>query len=148
MHYETIYSKKSNAPAAPAHWGGSCAWGETGTVTFGKKLFEIKDANVTGKDDLNNSWSVVTVGTEYFGQYPTYSQVGSKNNPAKSITFTMSLPSDVKFTSFSAELGGFSGTKGNISLTVDDTKVGSGSLSAKNDVVVDGELKLRLQVRN
>lgn len=28
MHYETIYSKKSNAPAAPAHWGGSYAWGE------------------------------------------------------------------------------------------------------------------------
>lgn len=28
MHYETNYSKKSNAPAAPAHWGGSYAWGE------------------------------------------------------------------------------------------------------------------------
>ena len=121
--------------------GGSSAWGETGTVTFGKKLFEIKDANVTGKDDLNNSWSVVTVGTEYFGQYPTYSQVGSKNNPAKSITFTMSLPSDVKFTSFSAEFGGFSGTKGNISLTVDVIEVGSGNLNAANNVTVGGGLK-------
>ena len=121
--------------------GGSFAWGETGTVTFGKKLFEIKDANVTGKDDLNNSWSVVTVGTEYFGQYPTYSQVGSKNNPAKSITFTMSLPSDVKFTSFSAEFGGFSGTKGNISLTVDGIEVGSGNLNAANNVTVGGGLK-------
>ena len=120
--------------------GGSSAWGETGTVTFGKKLFEIKDANVTGKDDLNNSWSVVTVGTEYFGQYPTYSQVGSKNNPAKSITFTMSLPSDVKFTSFSAEFGGFSGTKGNISLTVDGIEVGSGNLNAANNVTVGGGL--------
>lgn len=121
--------------------GGSSAWGETGTVTFGKKLFEIKDANVTGKDDLNNSWSVVTVGTEFFGQYPTYSQVGSKNNPAKSITFTMSLPSDVKFTSFSAEFGGFSGTKGNISLTVDGIEVGSGNLNAANNVTVGGGLK-------
>ena len=121
--------------------GGSSAWGETGTVTFGKKLFEIKDANVTGKDDLNNSWSVVTVGTEYFGQYPTYSQVGSKNNPAKSITFTMSVPSDVKFTSFSAEFGGFSGTKGNISLTVDGIEVGSGNLNAANNVTVGGGLK-------
>ena len=53
----------------------------------------------------------------------------------------MTLPSDVKFTTFSAKFGGFKGTAGNISLTVDDTKVGSGSLSAKNDVVVDGELK-------
>lgn len=121
--------------------GGSYAWGETGTVTFGKKLFEIENANVTGKDDLNNSWSVVTVGTEYFGQYSTYSQVGSKNNPAKSITFTMSLPSDVKFTSFSAEFGGFSGTKGNISLTVDGTEVGSGNLNAANNVTVGGGLK-------
>ena len=34
MHYETIYSKKSNAPAAPAHWGGSYAWGEEVTSTF------------------------------------------------------------------------------------------------------------------
>lgn len=34
MHYETIYSKKSNAPAAPAHWGGSYAWGETKTGTW------------------------------------------------------------------------------------------------------------------
>ena len=33
MHYETIYSKKSNAPAAPAHWGGSYAWGEEITFT-------------------------------------------------------------------------------------------------------------------
>ena len=90
---------------------------------------------------MNNSWSVVTVGTEYFGQYPTYSQVGSKNNPAKSITFTMSLPSDVKFTSFSAEFGGFSGTKGNISLTVDGIEVGSGNLNAANNVTVGGGLK-------
>lgn len=121
--------------------GGSSAWGETGTVTFGKKLFEIKDANVTGKDDLNNSWSVVTVGTEYFGQYSTYSQVGSSADPAESITFTMTLPSDVKFTSFSAEFGGFSGTKGNISLTVDGTEVGSGNLNAANNVTVGGGLK-------
>ncbi len=34
MHYETIYSKKSNAPAAPAHRGGSSAWGETKTGTW------------------------------------------------------------------------------------------------------------------
>lgn len=143
MHYETIYSKKSNAPAAPAHRGGSFAWGEakTGTIKFGTKDFKISEANVTGNDDLNNSWSVVTVGTTYFGQQPNFSQVGSSNNPATSITFTMSLPSDVKFTSFSAEFGGFSGTAGNISLTVDGNEVGSGSLSAKKDVVVGGELK-------
>ena len=53
----------------------------------------------------------------------------------------MALPSDVKFTFFSAEFGGFSGTKGNISLTVDGTEVGRGNLNATNNVIVGGELK-------
>lgn len=143
MHYETIYSKKSNAPAAPAHWGGSSAWGETktGTIKFGTNNLKISSANVTGNDNLNNSWSVVTVGTTSFTQQPIYSQVGSSKQPATSITFTMTLPSDVKFTSFSAKFGGFSDTKGNISLAVDGAEVGSGSLSATEDVIVGGELK-------
>lgn len=143
MHYETIYSKKSNAPAAPAHWGGSYAWGETktGTVKFGTKDFKISEADVTGNDDLSNSWRVVTAGTTSFNPQPAFCQVGSKKKPATSITFTMTLPSDVKFTSFSAEFGGNDGTVGNISLTVDGNEVGSGSLSASTNVVVGGELK-------
>ena len=123
--------------------GGSYAWGETktGTIKFGKNNFPIGKVNVTGNDDLNNSWSVVTVGTTSFTQQPNYSQVGKKDAPATSIAFTMSLPSDVKFTSFSAKFGGFNGTAGNISLTVDGNEVGSGSLSATTDVKVGGELK-------
>lgn len=123
--------------------GGSFAWGETktGTVKFGTKDFKISEANVTGNDNLNNSWRVVTAGTESFTQQPNYSQVGSSKQPATSITFTMTLPSDVKFTSFSAVFGGFSGTKGNISLTVDGTVVGSGNLNAANNVTVGGGLK-------
>lgn len=123
--------------------GGSSAWGETktGTIKFGTNNLKISSANVTGNDDLNNSWSVVTVGTTSFTQQPNYSQVGKKDAPATSIAFTMSLPSDVKFTSFSAKFGGFNGTAGNISLTVDGNEVGSGSLSATTDVKVGGELK-------
>lgn len=143
MHYETIYSKKSNAPAAPAYRGGSYAWGEkkTGTVKFGTNDFKIDKANVTGNDNLSNSWSVVTAGTGSFTPYPGYCQVGSQKSPATSITFTMTLPSDVKFTSFSAKFGGNNGTAGNISLAVDGNEVGSGSLSATVDVNVGGELK-------
>lgn len=123
--------------------GGSYAWGETktGTIKFGTNNLKISSANVTGNDNLNNSWSVVTVGTTSFTQQPNYSQVGKKGAPATSITFTMALPSNVKFTSFSAEFGGFSGTAGNISLAVDGNEVGSGSLSATVDVNVGGELK-------
>lgn len=141
MHYETIYSKKSNAPAAPAYWGGSYAWGETktGTVKFGTKNLKIDKANVTGNDDLNNSWNIVTVGGGSFSQQPSYSQVGKKKAPATSITFTMSLPSDVKFTSFSAKFGGNNGTSGNISLAVDGYEVGSGKVEASKVVIVTNE---------
>lgn len=90
---------------------------------------------------MSNSWRVVTVGTTSFTPQSAYCQVGSKKYPATSITFTMALPSDVKFTFFSAEFGGFSGTKGNISLTVDGTEVGRGNLNATNNVIVGGELK-------
>lgn len=123
--------------------GGSYAWGETktGTIKFGTNNLKISTANVTGNDNLNNSWNIVTAGTTSFTPQSAYCQVGSSDKPAKSITFTMTLPSGVKFTSFSAKFGGFKGTAGNISLTVDGTKVGSGNLSATKDVVVGGELK-------
>lgn len=123
--------------------GGSYAWGETktGTIKFGTNNLKISSANVTGNDNLNNSWNIVTTGTTSFPQQSDCARFGSSDYPAKTITFTMTLPSDVKFTSFSANFGGFKGTKGNISLTVDGTKVGSGSLSATKDVVVGGELK-------
>lgn len=123
--------------------GGSFAWGETktGTIKFGTNNLKISSANVTGNDNLNNSWNIVTAGTTSFPQQPDCGRFGSSDNPAKTITFTMTLPSGVKFTSFSAKFGGFKGTAGNISLTVDGTKVGSGNLSATKDVVVGGELK-------
>lgn len=123
--------------------GGSYAWGETktGTIKFGTNNLKISSANVTGNDNLNNSWSVVTVGTTSFTPQPNYSQVGSSKKPATTITFTMSLPSDVKFTTFSAVFGGFTGTQGHISLTVDGTEVGSGILSESDNVTVGGGLK-------
>lgn len=121
--------------------GGSYAWGETktGTVKFGTKNLRIDKANVTGNDDLNNSWNIVTVGGGSFSQQPSYSQVGKKKAPATSITFTMSLPSDVKFTSFSAKFGGNNGTSGNISLAVDGYEVGSGKVEASKVVIVTNE---------
>ena len=88
---------------------------------------------------MNNSWNIVTVGGGSFSQQPSYSQVGKKNAPATSITFTMSLPSDVKFTSFSAKFGGNNGTSGNVSLAVDGYEVGSGKVEASNVVIVTNE---------
>lgn len=61
MHYETIYSKKSNAPAAPAHWGGSYAWGEDFSATF---LYgSLKDWTLTNYTDKEKFY-LVPSGTE------------------------------------------------------------------------------------
>ncbi|MCI7748386.1 MAG: chitobiase/beta-hexosaminidase C-terminal domain-containing protein [Paraprevotella sp.] len=117
--------------------GGVNAWGETGSLTFGTNDTKISSSSVTASDNLGNSWTITTVGTTSFTQQPTYSQVGSKGNPATSITFATTLPSAVNITSFSVKLGGNSGTAGTISLKVDNTEIGTGSLNAANDVTVE-----------
>ena len=118
--------------------GSSYALAEetTATITFGNNGTKINDASVTGDDSQDNTWTITTVGTTSFTQNAAYSQVGSSNKPATSITFTTTLASDVTITSFSANFGGFSGTAGTVTLKVGDTTVGTGSLSASSDVTV------------
>lgn len=109
---------------------------KTATITFGTNNVKIDAASVTGKDDKNNSWTITTAGTSSFTQNAAYSQVGSSNKPATSITFTTTLPSDAEVTSISAKFGGFNGTAGTVTLKVGDNSVGTGSLNAANDVTV------------
>lgn len=71
----------------------------TGTITFGTNNVKITKASMTAADDQGNSWKITTVGTTSFTQQPTYSQVGSGSKPATSITFTTTLPKEVKVTS-------------------------------------------------
>ena len=108
----------------------------TGTIKFGTNDVKIDKASVTAADDQGNSWEITTVGTTSFTQQPTYSQVGSGSKPATSITFTTTLPKDVKVTSLSAKFGGFNGTAGTIKLSVGSTEIGTGSLSETKDVTV------------
>lgn len=108
----------------------------TGTIKFGTNDVNIDKASVTAADDQGNSWKITTVGTTYFNQQPTYSQVGSNKKPATSITFTTTLPKEVKVTSMSAKFGGFGSTAGTIKLLVGDKEIGTGKLNAKNDVTV------------
>lgn len=122
------------------------AWGaltfesntETGTITFGSgaNATAINAAEVTGEDDLGNTWTITTEGTTSFTANSAYYQVGSSSKPATSITFTTTLPKSQTIKSFVAKFGGFNGTAGDISLQVGDTKVGSGSLNATSDVTV------------
>lgn len=108
----------------------------TGTITFGTNNVKITKASMTAADDQGNSWKITTVGTTSFTQQPTYSQVGSGSKPATSITFTTTLPKEVKVTSLSAKFGGFKGTAGTIKLSVGSTEIGTGSLSETKDVTV------------
>lgn len=119
-------------------WGGvSSAWADsTGTITFGTNDVRINAASVTGDDDLDNTWTITTVGTTSFTANAAYYQVGSSSKPATSITFTTTLPESSKIKSMSAKFGGFSGTAGTVTLKVGETSVGTGSLDATNDVTV------------
>ena len=108
----------------------------TGTIKFGTNNVKIDKASVTAADDQGNSWKITTVGKTSFSQQPTYSQVGKKDEPANTITFTTTLSKEVKVTSLSAKFGGYNGTAGTIKLSVGSTEVGTGNLSATKDVTV------------
>ena len=116
--------------------GGNIDASGSATINFGTNAVNINAASVTGDDDLGNTWTITTVGTTSYTANANYYQVGSSSKPATSITFTTTLPENVNITSFSAKFGGFSGTAGTVTLKVDDTSVGSGSLNASNDVTV------------
>ncbi len=116
--------------------GGSALDDKTATITFGTNDVKINKASVTANDDQKNSWTITTVGTTSFTPNAGYYQVGKKDAPATSITFTTTLPEDAEVTSISAKFGGFSGTAGTVTLKVGETSVGTGKLNAGTDVTV------------
>ena len=110
----------------------------TGAISFGSASgsTNINSASVTGDDAMGYTWTITTVGTTSFTPNSAYAQVGSKNNPATSITFTTTLPESVSIADFKAKFGGFSDTEGTITLKVGETTVGTGLLSGTDDVTV------------
>ena len=121
----------------PPHFITKAQGETTGSMTFGTDNVKINAASVTANDTQGNSWTITTEGTTSFTQNAEYSQVGSSKKPATSITFVGTLSESVNITSFSAKFGGFSGTAGTITLKVDGVAVGTGSLNASNDVIVE-----------
>lgn len=119
----------------------SSVWAEnqTGTITFGNKETDVRinAALVTGDDDLGNTWTITTEGTTSFTANKDYYQVGKKDEPATSITFTTTLPASQTMANISAKFGGFNGTAGTITIKVDDTEIGTGNLNGTNDVTVN-----------
>jgi len=113
---------------------------QEGTIVFGKNDVKINAANVTGNDNLGNSWTIVTEGTTSYTGQDTYYQVGSSNNPASSITFSTTLPDDLTITSFETKLGGFSGTAGSVKLFIDNVSVAEGNLNGATNITIGGNI--------
>ena len=109
-----------------------------GAINFGTASgsTSIESDSVTGNDSQGKEWTITTEGTSSFTKNAAYSQIGSSKNPATSITFTVSLGGTYTVTALSISLGGFSGTAGDVTLKVGSTTIGSGSLSAGDDVDV------------
>ena len=115
--------------------GGAALTEKTATIQFGTSNVKIDKASVTANDSENNSWTITTISAPSFTQQPTYSQVGSKKKgPAKSITFTTTLPKDAAVTCIETKFGGSAGTKGDITLKVGDNSVGNDTLKEDKDV--------------
>ena len=93
-------------------------------------------ASFTKTDTAGNVWTITTLDTKSFTKNPEYIQIGSKKDPATSITLKTTLNTSYKISSFTTKLGGFSGTAGQISVKLDDTEIASGSLNATNDVTI------------
>ena len=87
------------------------AWGETvtGIIYFGNNGTKIDNTSVTDKDNLGNDWTITITfsNNNYFSQSNDFSQVGSSNNPASTITFETELPTNQTIKNFEAKFGGF-----------------------------------------
>ena len=118
-------------------------WVQGGTINFGNGSGDltINGTSVNGNDSFGKSWSVSSVfptATTSFTQNANYSQVGSTNTPATSITFTSTIAaSSVTILSFSANFsGGANSSIGTVTLKVGDTPVGTGTISGTGSVTV------------
>lgn len=114
-----------------------------GKIKFGSATgsTSINSASVTGNDSLENEWTITTVGTTSFTPNEDYSQIGSSEKPATSITFTTTYKENETaknqiFKNIEAKFGGFNDTAGTVTLKVGDETVGSGSLNGTTDVTV------------
>ncbi len=120
------------------------AWGEstTATISFGSAAgsTSINKSPVTGNDSQGNTWTITTAGTGSLTSPSNYSQVGTSDEPATSITFTTTLPTKKSITAFSARFGGFNWTAGTVTIKVGETTVGTGSLNGSSDVTVSNTI--------
>ena len=120
--------------------GGGSDEPQNGIVKFGTATgsINVTSGYVTGDDSLGNTWSVTTDGESvHFGGTEDYAQIGSKNNPATSITFSTTLSSEMFITAFSFKVGGNSSSSGSVALKVDSTTIGNGNVASSATTTIN-----------
>ena len=120
--------------------GGGTGEAQNGVVNFGTASgsININSGYVTGDDSLGNTWSVTTEGESvYFAGTNDCAQIGSKKNPATSITFATTLSSEMFITAFSFKVGGNSDSSGAVTLKVGSTTVGNGNVAASATTTIN-----------
>ena len=115
------------------------AWAAEVTINFGSGAGDvtINDFNISTTDSYGTTWSITTVASDKsFTQNGNYSQIGASKKPATSITLTGTIPQACTINSINAKWGGFSGTEGQIAITINGNSYASGKLNATSDVTV------------
>ncbi len=113
------------------------------TITFGSKCTwnpSSKNLTYTEENDPKTSWSLAATFAKtasYSASSDTngkYVQIGASNSDKniKSLELTGVLPSEYVVTSVNIKVGGFSDTKGDISIKIDDVVVDTLSFSTTN----------------
>lgn len=112
---------------------------QSGIANFGSSTgkINVNGTSISGQDNLNNNWTVVTTGTTSFTPNADYSQIGSSSNPSSTITFTLTLSNSVNFTNVSAAFGGFSGSGATVTIKVGESTIGTGSVMSSVDTTTN-----------
>lgn len=111
---------------------------KTTTINFGDATgsCNFNKVSVSYTDASSMAWTMAAVGTSSFTANSAYSHIGSSKKPATSITMTGTAAADMNLTSVSVKMGGFGGTVGTVTITVNGESYATGGLNESNDTII------------
>ena len=135
----TVTAKDADGTTVLASFSGTVTVAvEPTKISFGSASgsWNFNDASSTFTDSDDVKWTGTVTGTSSFTTNAGYSQIGSSDNPAKSISAEAALGDFYSIDSISGVFGGYSNTAGSIALKAGSIVVGTGALNASSNVTV------------
>ena len=135
----TVTAKDADGTTVLASFSGTVTVAvEPTKISFGSASgsWNFNDASSTFTDSDDVKWMGTVTGTSSFTTNAGYSQIGSSDNPAKSISAEAALGDFYSIDSISGVFGGYSNTAGSIALKAGSIVVGTGALNASSNVTV------------